>query len=108
MKSSQSSRLTIRPQPPGRAWLKFRACRPKLVLSQRHGRASIRPDTEFGEEDRSTAPWHYIDICLQDGERDVPARCTDGNCVTAKIDEHARGCATEITTNGAGPASSPF
>src|SRR5690348_7157146 len=30
--------------------------------------ASIRPDTEFREEDRATAPWHYIDICLQDSE----------------------------------------
>jgi nuclease S1 len=30
--------------------------------------ASIRPDTEFREEDRATAPWHYIDICLQDTE----------------------------------------
>ena len=33
--------------------------------------ASIRPDTEFRDEDRSTAPWHYIDICLQDSERDL-------------------------------------
>jgi hypothetical protein len=27
--------------------------------------ASIRPDTEFREQERSTAQWHYIDICLQ-------------------------------------------
>jgi nuclease S1 len=52
--------------------------------------ASIRPDTEFREEDRSTAPWHFIDICLQDSETDLPARCPHGNCVTAKIDEYAR------------------
>jgi hypothetical protein len=26
--------------------------------------ASMRPDTEFREEDRSTAPWHFIDICF--------------------------------------------
>ena len=26
--------------------------------------ASVRPDTEFREEDRSTAAWHFIDICL--------------------------------------------
>jgi hypothetical protein len=52
--------------------------------------ASIRPDTEFREEDRATAPWHYIDICLQDGKQDVPAQCPHGNCVTAKIDEYAR------------------
>ena len=52
--------------------------------------ASIRPDTEFREQDRSTASWHYIDICLQDSEKDIPARCPQGNCVTAKIDEYAR------------------
>jgi hypothetical protein len=52
--------------------------------------ASIRPDTEFREEDRSTAPWHYIDICLQDTQQDVSARCPQGNCVTAKIEEYAQ------------------
>ena len=52
--------------------------------------ASIRPDTEFREEDRSTAPWHFIDICLQDRRSDLPARCPGGACVTAKIDEYAK------------------
>jgi hypothetical protein len=47
--------------------------------------ASLRPDTEFRDEDRSTAAWHFIDICLQDQQSDVPARCPDGNCATAKI-----------------------
>jgi hypothetical protein len=51
--------------------------------------ASIRPDTEF-RKDRATPPWHYIDICLQDTEKDVSSRCPQGNCVTAKIDEYAR------------------
>jgi S1/P1 Nuclease len=51
--------------------------------------ASIRPDTEFRDQDRSTAQWHFIDICLQDSEGDIPARCPQGNCVTAKIDEYA-------------------
>jgi hypothetical protein len=51
--------------------------------------ASVRPDTEFREEDRSTAPWHYIDICLQDRRSDLPARCPEGGCVTAKLDEYA-------------------
>jgi len=37
--------------------------------------ASIRPDTEFREEDGATAAWHYIDICLQDSETDLSARC---------------------------------
>jgi S1/P1 Nuclease len=52
--------------------------------------ASIRPDTEFREQDRTTASWHYIDICLQDKESDLPERCPQGNCVTAKIDEYAQ------------------
>jgi S1/P1 Nuclease len=52
--------------------------------------ASIRPDTEFREEDRATASWHYIDICLQDSETDLPARCPHGTCITAKIDEYAQ------------------
>ena len=52
--------------------------------------ASVRPDSEFREEDRSTAPWHFIDICLQDRRIDVPARCPGGNCVTGKIDEYSR------------------
>jgi hypothetical protein len=52
--------------------------------------ASIRPDTEFREEDRSTAPWHFIDICLQDRRSDVPERCPGGACVTAKIDEYTK------------------
>lgn len=52
--------------------------------------ASILPDTEFREEDKSTAPWHFIDICLQDHRADVAARCPDGKCVTAKIDEYSK------------------
>jgi S1/P1 Nuclease len=52
--------------------------------------ASIRPDTEFREQDKATAPWHYIDICLEDRETDLSARCPQGNCVTAKIDEYAQ------------------
>jgi hypothetical protein len=52
--------------------------------------ASIRPDTEFRDEDKSTAPWHFIDICLQDRRADVAARCPGGNCVTRKIDEYSK------------------
>ena len=48
--------------------------------------ASIRRDTEF-REDKATRPWHFIDICLQDKQADIPARCPQGNCVTAKIDD---------------------
>ena len=52
--------------------------------------ASIRPDTEFRSEDRATAQWHYMDICLQDKKSDLATPCPQGNCVTAKIDEYAR------------------
>lgn len=52
--------------------------------------ASLRPDHEFRDKDPSTARWHFIDICLQDQRRDLPARCPGGACVTAKIDEYAR------------------
>jgi hypothetical protein len=52
--------------------------------------ASIRPDAEFREEDPSTRPWHYVNLCMQDRETDLPARCHHRNCVTAKIDEYAR------------------
>ena len=51
--------------------------------------ASVRPDTEFRPQDRSTAPWHFIDVCLQDQKTDLAARCQGGACVTAKIDEYA-------------------
>jgi hypothetical protein len=46
--------------------------------------ASIQPDTEFRKEGRSTAPWHFIDICLQDERSDLSARCPGGACVTGE------------------------
>jgi hypothetical protein len=52
--------------------------------------ASILPDTEFRDEDKTTAAWHFIDICLQDRRADIAARCPGGNCVTAKIDEYSK------------------
>jgi S1/P1 Nuclease/Metal binding domain of Ada len=52
--------------------------------------ASVLPDSKFRKEDRSTAPWHFIDICLRDRRIDVPGRCRNGNCVTGKIDEYSR------------------
>src|SRR5712675_811218 len=42
--------------------------------------ASTIPDSKFREEDSATAPWHFINICLQDQRRDVAARCPRGNC----------------------------
>ena len=52
--------------------------------------ASIRPDWEFREEYPSTAPWHFVDICLKDRRADLPLRCPGGNCVTGKVDEYSR------------------
>jgi hypothetical protein len=52
--------------------------------------ASIRPDTEFRDEYPATAPWHFIDICLQDRRAEVPERCAGGNCVTAKIGDYSK------------------
>jgi hypothetical protein len=52
--------------------------------------ASVLPDTRFREEDRRTAPWHFIDICLSDTRADIGRRCRGGNCVTAKIDDYSQ------------------
>lgn len=52
--------------------------------------ASTIPDSKFREEDGRTAPWHFVNICLQDDRRDVAARCPRGNCVTGKIDEYSK------------------
>jgi hypothetical protein len=52
--------------------------------------ASNRPDFQFRAEDKATAPWHFIDICLQDRRADVSARCPRNNCVTGKIDEYSK------------------
>ena len=51
--------------------------------------ASLLPDTEFRVKDKSTIPWHFIDICLQDSKSEIPARCPAGACVTAKIDQYS-------------------
>src|ERR1700693_2730136 len=60
----------------------------KRAIANAMEAASLRPDIEFREEDKSTAPWHFIDICLQDRRADIPARCPRGDCVTAKIDKY--------------------
>ncbi len=62
----------------------------KRSLASAMEAASIRPDTEFRDEDRWTEPWHFINLCLQDRRADIPARCPGGNCVTGKIDEYSK------------------
>lgn len=32
-----------------------------------------------------TGSWHYIDLVLQDNKSDIPVRCQDSNCITARI-----------------------
>ena len=32
-----------------------------------------------------TGAWHYIDLALQDNKSDIPVRCQDSNCITARI-----------------------
>jgi len=56
--------------------------------------ASTRPDLDFRPRDPSTGPWHFVDLCLQDTEADIPRRC-EGYCVTAKIDEYETRLRTE-------------
>lgn len=33
----------------------------------------------------NTAPWHFIDLALQDKRSQIPERCPEQNCVTARI-----------------------
>ena len=37
-----------------------------------------------------TGSWHYIDLALQDNKGDIPVRCPDDNCATARIRLFAR------------------
>ena len=62
----------------------------KGAIADAMERASTIPDSRFREEDGATAPWHFINICLQDRRQDVAERCPRGNCVTAKIDEYSK------------------
>jgi len=62
----------------------------KSAIANAMETASTIPDSKFREEDSATAPWHFINICLQDQRRDVAALCPHGNCVTDKIDEYSK------------------
>jgi hypothetical protein len=37
-----------------------------------------------------TARWHFINLALRDTREDLPRRCADGNCVTARIEFYER------------------
>src|SRR6201999_2917367 len=36
-----------------------------------------------------SGPWHYIDLAIQDDEADIPLRCRNDDCVTARIRQFA-------------------
>jgi hypothetical protein len=62
--------------------------------------ASIRPDTEFREEDRSTAPWHFIDIRLQDKQADNRHGAHKGIVSQQKSMRMRGGCVTALRQVG--------
>jgi hypothetical protein len=45
--------------------------------------ASIWPDET--KATTRTSEWHFIDLTLQDEKTDIPKRCPDDNCVSARI-----------------------
>jgi nuclease S1 len=52
--------------------------------------AAVLPDSSFRKKDDSTGRWHFINICLQDARSEIRRRCSEGNCVTDKIDEYSK------------------
>ncbi len=58
--------------------------------------ASIWPDET--KEQTKTGEWHYIDLALQDSKKDIPKRCPENNCVTARIDLFTRQLAKRTPT----------
>jgi len=42
---------------------------------------------EIKKDRPDTFTWHFIDIALQDKKDQIPARCPNENCVTARIDQ---------------------
>jgi hypothetical protein len=45
-----------------------------------------------------TADWHYINLALQDSEKDIPKRCLGENCVTGRIEIFTRQLAHRTPT----------
>jgi nuclease S1 len=57
--------------------------------------ASIWADHVKGQS--KTAPWHYIDLALQDREADMEKRCEEDNCATARMRLFAAQLAAKTT-----------
>jgi hypothetical protein len=61
---------------------------PDDQLANAMATAATLPDDEFRRRDPSTIPWHFINLCLEDSQDKVIARCS-GTCVVSKINEYA-------------------
>jgi hypothetical protein len=57
--------------------------------------ASTWPDES---KEPGTADWHYINLALQDSEKDIAKRCPGENCVTARIEIFTRQLAHRTPT----------
>jgi hypothetical protein len=50
------------------------------------------------KEQTKTGEWHYIDLALQDGEKNIRERCPGDNCLTARIEIFAQQLANRKAT----------
>ncbi|MGO9603996.1 MAG: S1/P1 nuclease [Candidatus Binataceae bacterium] len=64
------------------------------AIADRMADDSTMPDWDYRREDPRSAAWHYINLCLQDTESEIPVRCVRGQCATAKIDEFTKRLST--------------
>jgi nuclease S1 len=69
-----------------------------IEIADALAKGSTWPD-EIRKENPETAPWHFIDLTLQDGKGEISIRCKDDNCVTARIRIFAAQLATPPSTS---------
>jgi nuclease S1 len=50
--------------------------------------AAIWPDMDLRDLEPDTKPWHFVDICRDDGKDSVGGACLRRGCVTEKIEEY--------------------
>jgi hypothetical protein len=60
----------------------------KPAVAQAMAQAAVRPDVAFRDRFPETTPWHFIDLCLQDTQHDLPARCPAAGCIVSKLDAY--------------------
>lgn len=64
---------------------------PNTPESLANALAAISTWADDVRKDRpDTGPWHYIDLALQDKKSEIPERCPQQNCVTARITMFSR------------------